>query len=101
GTTNINPFYGPSRNSWNTNHMTGGSSGGSAAALAAGLGTLAIGTDTIGSIRIPSAMCGTYGLKLSYGCVSLFGLIPTAWSMDYLGPMARSVTDYRLGTHTQ
>jgi len=96
GTTNINPFYGPSRNSWNTNHMTGGSSGGSAAALAAGLGTLAIGTDTIGSIRIPSAMCGTYGLKPSYGLVSLFGSIPTAWSMDYLGPMVRSVTDLAL-----
>ncbi|QKY71807.1 Asp-tRNA(Asn)/Glu-tRNA(Gln) amidotransferase GatCAB subunit A [Lentibacillus sp. CBA3610] len=99
GTTNINPFYGPSRNPWNTEHMTGGSSGGSAAALAAGLGTLAVGSDTIGSIRIPSAMNGTYGLKPTHGLISGFGSIPTAWSMDHPGPMARSVTDLALMLH--
>src|SRR5699024_10274257 len=99
GTTNINPFYGPSRNPWNTRHITGGSSGGSAAALAAGLGTLAAGTDTIGSIRIPSAMCGTYGLMPTYGLASNYGSIPTAWSMDHPGPMARSVTDLALMLH--
>lgn len=99
GTTNINPFYGPARNPWNTAHMTGGSSGGSAASLAAGLGTLAVGTDTIGSIRIPSAMSGTYGLKPTYGLVSSFGSIPTAWSMDHIGPMARSVADLALMLH--
>ncbi len=63
GLTNTNPFYGHARNPWNTEYMTGGSSGGSGAALAAGLAVLATGTDTFGSIRVPAAMCGIYGIK--------------------------------------
>jgi len=96
GTTNINPFYGAVRNPWHTRYMSGGSSGGSAAALAAGLGTLAVGTDTVGSIRIPSAMCGTYGLKPTHGLISSNGKLPTAWSIDHPGPMARSAADLAL-----
>lgn len=96
GLTNTNPFYGNARNPWNLDHTPGGSSGGSAAALAAGLTTLATGTDTFGSIRVPSAMCGVYGLKPTYGLVSTHGVAPLAWSMDHVGPMARSVSDLAL-----
>lgn len=96
GAININPFYGSPRNPWNLNHVTGGSSGGSGAALAAGLTILATGTDTYGSIRNPASMCGVYGLKPTYGLVSKHGVTPTAWSMDHVGPMARSVSDLAL-----
>lgn len=96
GATNINPFYGSPRNPWNLEHVTGGSSGGSAAALAAGLTILATGTDTYGSIRNPASMCGIYGIKPTYGLVSKYGVTPTAWSMDHVGPMARSVPDLAL-----
>jgi len=96
GATNVNPFYGSPRNPWNLEHVTGGSSGGSAAGLAAGLTILATGTDTYGSIRNPASMCGVYGLKPTYGLVGKYGVTPTAWSMDHVGPMARSVPDLAL-----
>lgn len=96
GLTNMSPFYGFARNPWNLDCMTGGSSGGSAAALAAGLTTLATGTDTFGSIRVPATMCGVYGLKPTYGLVSKYGVAPLSWSMDHIGPMARSVSDLAL-----
>lgn len=87
---------GPSRNPWNTAHVTGGSSSGSASAVAAGLCYAAIGTDTGGSIRLPSALCGITGLKPSYGLVSTRGIIPLAWSLDHAGPMTRTVRDAAL-----
>lgn len=93
GSTGTNPFFGNARNPWNLAYMPGGSSSGSAASLAAGLATLATGTDTFGSIRLPASMCGVYGLKPTYGLVSTYGVFPTAWSMDTAGPMARSVAD--------
>jgi aspartyl-tRNA(Asn)/glutamyl-tRNA(Gln) amidotransferase subunit A len=96
GLTNINPFYGSSRNPWNPNYITGGSSGGSGAALTAGLATIATGSDTFGSIQIPSAMCGVYGLKPTYGLISTHGITPLAVSLDHPGPMARSVADLAL-----
>ncbi|MFB4472613.1 amidase [Oceanobacillus caeni] len=93
GSTGTNLTFGTTRNPWNVRYMPGGSSGGSSAALAAGMATLATGTDTFGSIRIPAAMCGIYGLKPTYGLVSTYGIIPSAWSLDHVGPMARSVSD--------
>lgn len=93
GSTGTNPYFGTTRNPWNTNHMPGGSSSGGAASLAAGLAVLATGSDTFGSIRLPAAMCGVYGLKPTYGLISTSGVIPTAWSLDTAGPMARSVLD--------
>ncbi|MBU9723542.1 MULTISPECIES: amidase [Bacillaceae] len=96
GLTNTNPFHGRTNNPWNTKYIPGGSSGGSAVALAAGLATLTTGTDTFGSIRTPAAMCGVYGLKPTYGLVSSKGVAPLAWSLDHAGPMARSVSDLAL-----
>jgi aspartyl-tRNA(Asn)/glutamyl-tRNA(Gln) amidotransferase subunit A len=81
------------RNPWNTAHIPGGSSSGSGAALAAGLCYGALGSDTGGSIRTPSAHCGIVGIKPTYGRVSRFGVIPLSWSLDHAGPMARSVED--------
>ncbi|WP_062047718.1 Asp-tRNA(Asn)/Glu-tRNA(Gln) amidotransferase GatCAB subunit A [Bacillus sp. JCM 19034] len=96
GLTNTNPFYGHTRNPWNIQYTPGGSSGGSGAALASGLATLATGTDTFGSIRVPAAMCGVYGLKPTYDLISTDGVMPLAWSLDHPGPMARSVSDLAL-----
>lgn len=96
GSTGTNLNYGTTRNPWNISFMPGGSSSGSSAALAAGLATLATGTDTFGSIRLPAAMCGIYGLKPTYGLVSTYGVLPSAWSLDHAGPMARSVSDLTL-----
>ncbi|WP_068673231.1 amidase [Oceanobacillus sp. Castelsardo] len=96
GSTGTNQTFGTTRNPWNIQYMPGGSSGGSSAALAAGLATLVTGTDTFGSIRLPAAMCGIYGLKPTYGLVSTYGVIPSAWSLDHAGPMARSVSDLAL-----
>ncbi|MBZ5659161.1 MAG: aspartyl/glutamyl-tRNA amidotransferase subunit A [Acidobacteriia bacterium] len=93
GITNSNPHYGDARNPWARDRITGGSSGGSAAAIAAGLCAASIGTDTGGSIRIPSALCGIVGLKPTFGRVSVFGTIPLAPSFDHVGPLARSVPD--------
>jgi aspartyl-tRNA(Asn)/glutamyl-tRNA(Gln) amidotransferase subunit A len=93
GATNLNPHYGPARNPWAADRMTGGSSGGSAAAVAAGLAVASLGSDTGGSIRIPAAACGCVGLKPTYGRVPLCGVIPLAGSLDHVGPIARSVHD--------
>jgi len=93
GITNENPHYGPARNPWDFDRITGGSSGGSAAALAMGVGYAATGTDTGGSIRIPAALCGVVGLKPTFGLVSVEGVVPLAKTLDHAGPMARSVTD--------
>jgi aspartyl-tRNA(Asn)/glutamyl-tRNA(Gln) amidotransferase subunit A len=88
--------FGPVRNPWNTAYITGGSSSGSAAAVAGGLCYGAIGTDTAGSIRLPAACCGIVGLKPTYGLVSTRGIIPLSWSLDHVGPMARTVSDVAL-----
>ncbi len=85
--------FGPARNPWNPERDPGGSSSGSGAALAAGLTTLSLGTDTGGSIRNPAARCGIVGLKPTYGRVSRHGVTPLAWTLDHAGPMARSVRD--------
>jgi aspartyl-tRNA(Asn)/glutamyl-tRNA(Gln) amidotransferase subunit A len=86
----------PTRNPWDLSKIPGGSSGGSAAALASGSALGALGTDTAGSVRIPSALCGTVGIKPSYGRVSRRGLIPASWSFDHIGPMAKTVEDCAL-----
>ena len=96
GVTNDNPHYGPSRNPWDRERSTGGSSGGSGAALAAGLCHVSLGTDTGGSIRIPAGACGVVGLKPTFGRVSRRGVWPLSWSLDTVGPMARSVEDAAL-----
>jgi aspartyl-tRNA(Asn)/glutamyl-tRNA(Gln) amidotransferase subunit A len=86
----------PARNPWNPNHHPGGSSSGSGAGLGAGLFPLAIGTDTGGSIRNPAGACGVFGLKPTYGRVSRKGVFPLAWSLDHVGPMARTAADAAL-----
>jgi aspartyl-tRNA(Asn)/glutamyl-tRNA(Gln) amidotransferase subunit A len=93
GITSANPHYGPVRNPWNVEHSPGGSSGGSGAAVAAGMVYAAMGSDTGGSIRIPAAFCGVVGLKPTYGRVSRYGAMPLAYSLDHMGPLARSVRD--------
>jgi aspartyl-tRNA(Asn)/glutamyl-tRNA(Gln) amidotransferase subunit A len=86
----------PARNPWNTAHITGGSSSGSAAAIAGGMLRMAMGSDTGGSIRGPAAWCGLVGLKPSYGRVSRRGVFPLSWTLDHCGPLARSVQDAAL-----
>jgi aspartyl-tRNA(Asn)/glutamyl-tRNA(Gln) amidotransferase subunit A len=93
GVTNENLHYGDCCNPWDLTCISGGSSGGNAAALAAGLCMGALGSDTGGSIRIPASLCGVVGLKPTYGRVSLRGVIPLSWNLDHAGPMARSVQD--------
>ncbi len=93
GTTSENPHFGAVHNPWDVARISGGSSGGSGVAVAADLTPASIGTDTGGSIRIPAAMTGVYGLKPSYGLVSVRGVMPLAFSLDHVGPMARSVRD--------
>ncbi len=97
GTTNDNPHYGATGNPWNPSLTTGGSSGGSAAAVAAGILPLATGTDTAGSIRIPSALCGVVGLKPTYGLVPTRGIVPLGKTFDTAGPIAATVEDAALG----
>ncbi len=96
GVTSNNPHYGPALNPWDLSASCGGSSSGSAAALAAGFVPLTLGTDTGGSIRIPSSLTGVVGLKPSYGLISRKGVLPLAWSMDHVGPMAIHVEDLAL-----
>ena len=93
GPTGENPDYGHMHNPWNPEMVSGGSSGGSGSATAAGQCTITTGSDTGGSIRIPAALCGIVGLKPTYGRVSRHGLTPLAWSMDHPGPMVRTVED--------
>lgn len=85
--------FGEVRNAWNREHIAGGSSGGSATAVAAGLGYGAIGSDTAGSVREPAALCGVVGLKPTYGRVSARGVIPLSTSLDHVGPIGRTVSD--------
>lgn len=96
GVTSNNPHYGPVRNPWDLSRIPGGSSGGSAAAVAAGLCYGSIGSDTGGSIRIPAALCGVVGLKPTVGRVSVDGVIPLSPRLDCVGPLARSVHDAAL-----
>ncbi len=93
GITSNNPHYGPVRNPWDSARVSGGSSGGSAAAVASGMVPAAIGTDTGGSVRIPAALCGILGLKPTYGRVSRLGVIPLASSFDTVGTLTSSVWD--------
>lgn len=96
GATNENPHYGPTHNPWAHERITGGSSGGSTAAVCAGLCVAAIGSDTGGSIREPAALCGIVGLKPTFGRISVHGVFPLAASFDHIGPLARSVGDTAL-----
>jgi aspartyl-tRNA(Asn)/glutamyl-tRNA(Gln) amidotransferase subunit A len=93
GVTGVNPHFGPVKNPWDTSRISGGSSSGSAAALASGMCLGAIGTDTGGSIRIPASFCGVVGLKPTYGRVSTRGVIPLSWNLDHVGPLTRTVRD--------
>jgi aspartyl-tRNA(Asn)/glutamyl-tRNA(Gln) amidotransferase subunit A len=93
GGSSLVSFFGDVHNPWDTGHIAGGSSGGSAAAVSAGLCYAAIGTDTAGSIREPAALCGCVGIKPTYGRVSGRGVIPLSWSLDHVGPLAATVGD--------
>ncbi|HEV1992209.1 MAG TPA: amidase [Candidatus Dormibacteraeota bacterium] len=91
GVTSVNPHYGAVRNPHDPSRVAGGSSGGSAVAVAAGMCDWAIGSDTGGSIRVPSSLCGVVGFKPAFGTIDTSGVIPLSWSLDTLGPMARDV----------
>lgn len=93
GITSNNPHFGAVRNPWDTDHIPGGSSGGSAAALAAGLCSFSLGTDTGGSIRIPASFCGVAGLKPTFGRVSRYGVFPLSHTLDHVGPFAWTAED--------
>jgi aspartyl-tRNA(Asn)/glutamyl-tRNA(Gln) amidotransferase subunit A len=93
GGSSMISYYGEVHNPWNPAHIAGGSSGGSAAAVAAGLGLGAIGTDTAGSVREPAAQCGVVGIKPTFGRVSARGVIPLSRSLDHVGPIGRTVSD--------
>jgi aspartyl-tRNA(Asn)/glutamyl-tRNA(Gln) amidotransferase subunit A len=93
GVTDDNPHYGPARNPWDVTRVPGGSSGGSGAAVASSQCAASLASDSGGSIRIPSAVCGVVGLKPTYGRVSRHGTIPLAWSLDHVGPITKTVQD--------
>lgn len=96
GVTNNNPHFGACRNPWDITRTPGGSSGGSAVAVATGMSMAALGTDTGGSIRIPASLCGVVGLKPTYGRVSMRGILPLSWNLDHAGPITRLVEDAAL-----
>lgn len=96
GGASIVSYFGAVRNPWEPSYIAGGSSGGSSAALAAGLCYGSLGTDTAGSVRLPASHCAVVGLKPTYGLVSTRGVIPLSWSLDHVGPMARTVADTAL-----
>jgi aspartyl-tRNA(Asn)/glutamyl-tRNA(Gln) amidotransferase subunit A len=89
----VHPDFGPTRNPWDLTRSTSGSSTGSAAAVAAGMGYGSLGTDNAGSVRLPASYCGIVGLKPTYGRVSRAGVLPGSWTMDHVGPMTRTVAD--------
>ncbi|MGC2668950.1 MAG: amidase [Candidatus Nitrosopolaris sp.] len=93
GITGVNPFYGNTKNPWNMSRISGGSSGGSAVAVSTGMACISLGTDTGGSIRVPSSLCGVVGLKPTYGRVSKHGVVPLAPSLDHVGCVTRSAWD--------
>lgn len=93
GIDNNSPHFGPVQNPWDVEKVPGGSSGGSGAAVASNASFTTLGTDTAGSIRIPSAACGLVGLKPTHGRVAKYGCYPLAWSLDHIGPMSKSVAD--------
>ncbi|SDI01062.1 amidase [Alteribacillus bidgolensis] len=93
GITSDNPFYGSVKNPWNTKRIAGGSSGGSAAAVAANFCLTSIGTDTAGSIRIPAACTGVLGIKPTYGMIDVKGIFPLSWTLDHAGPIAQNAED--------
>src|SRR5699024_10164378 len=93
GPTGDRSLVGPCRNPYNPDRMTGGSSSGSAAAIAANMISVAIGTDTGGSVRIPASACGVVGMKPTFGLISAYGIHPTAYSLDHPGPMTNTVKD--------
>ncbi len=93
GITSNNPHFGPVRNPWNPEHIPGGSSGGSGAAVASRMVFMAMGSDTGGSIRVPAAYCGCVGLKPTFGRVSRYGVMPLDFTLDHMGPLTRSVRD--------
>ena len=96
GVTTNNPHFGPTRNPWDLSRIPAGSSGGSGAAIAAGLATATTGTDTGGSIRMPASLCGVVGLKPTYGRVSKAGILPLSYRFDHAGPITRTVEDAAL-----
>jgi aspartyl-tRNA(Asn)/glutamyl-tRNA(Gln) amidotransferase subunit A len=96
GVTGNNPHYGTARNPWDTTRIPGGSSAGSAVAVATGMALGALGTDTGGSIRIPASLCGVVGLKPTFGRVSLRGVFPLSWNLDHVGPLTKCVKDAAL-----
>lgn len=96
GFSTENPHWGPVRNPWDPTLSTGGSSGGSAAAVAAGIVPVAVGTDTGGSVRVPSALCGTFGLKVTQGRIPTTGVFPLVPSVDTVGPIADSIANLEL-----
>jgi aspartyl-tRNA(Asn)/glutamyl-tRNA(Gln) amidotransferase subunit A len=100
GGTSVPSYYGAVHNPWNLGRIAGGSSGGSAAAVAAGLCIGALGSDTAASVRHPAAYCGVVGLKATYGRVSTRGVIPLSWSLDHIGPICRSALDAALVLET-
>src|SRR5215212_8997364 len=96
GVTGNNPHYGTARNPWDSARIPGGSSSGSAIAVATGMALGALGTDTGGSIRIPASLCGVVGFKPTFGRVSLRGVFPLSWNLDHVGPLAKCVKDAAL-----